>query len=205
MLITTDHSLGMFHLVPYNGSNAGIISAPISLHTITRAIDTSSILELILQYYPLPAGTTYTVCVLSTTVVYIISMFKTMFCFHNEYIVCIWFSLNCVWLYQLCKLLYCRISSNILEVSMALVIVCKLIGAEMIPALLPLVRDKMKHPKWVISSDQHLISGDQNKLVMIDTDQWWSIWISGDWYWSVWSIKTNVISWHWSEVINIDN
>ena len=131
-------------------------------------------------------------------------MFKTMFCFHNEYIVCIWFSLNCVWLYQLCKLLYCRISSNILEVSMALVIVCKLIGAEMIPALLPLVRDKMKHPKWVISSDQHLISGDQNKLVMIDTDQWWSIWISGDWYWSVWSIKTNVISWHWSILIISD-
>ena len=42
--------LGCFILSRTNGSNAGIISAPISLHTITRAIDTSSILELILQY-----------------------------------------------------------------------------------------------------------------------------------------------------------
>ena len=38
-------------------------------------------------------------------------------------------------------------SSNMLEVSMALVIICRLIGAEMIPAVLPLVRDKLLHPK----------------------------------------------------------
>ena len=38
-------------------------------------------------------------------------------------------------------------SSNMLEVAMALIIICKLIGAEMIPPLLPLVQDKMMHPK----------------------------------------------------------
>ena len=52
-------------------------------------------------------------------------------------------------------------SSNILEVSMALVIVCKLIGAEMIPALLPLVPDKMEHPKWVIRMWSVVINIDQ--------------------------------------------
>ncbi len=36
-----------------------------------------------------------------------------------------------------------------LEVSMALVITCRLIGAEMIPAVLPLVREKLHHPKYV--------------------------------------------------------
>ena len=38
-------------------------------------------------------------------------------------------------------------SSNMLEVAMALIVICKLIGAEMIPPLLPLVQDKMMHPK----------------------------------------------------------
>ena len=38
-------------------------------------------------------------------------------------------------------------SSNMLEVSMALIIICKLMGAEMIPPLLPLVQDKLLHPK----------------------------------------------------------
>ena len=38
-------------------------------------------------------------------------------------------------------------SSNMLEVSMALIIICRLIGEEMIPALLPLVREKLLHPK----------------------------------------------------------
>ena len=39
-------------------------------------------------------------------------------------------------------------SSNILLVSMALIIICKLIGAEMIPPLLPLVQEKLLHPKY---------------------------------------------------------
>ena len=38
-------------------------------------------------------------------------------------------------------------SSNMMEVSMALIIICKLIGSEMIPPLLPLVQDKLLHPK----------------------------------------------------------
>ena len=39
-------------------------------------------------------------------------------------------------------------SSNMLEVSMALIIICKLIGSEMIPPLLPLIQDKLLHPKY---------------------------------------------------------
>lgn len=41
-------------------------------------------------------------------------------------------------------------SSNMLEVAMALIVICKLIGAEMIPPLLPLVQDKMMHPKELV-------------------------------------------------------
>ena len=33
-------------------------------------------------------------------------------------------------------------------VSMALIIICKLIGSEMIPPLLPLVQEKLLHPKY---------------------------------------------------------
>ena len=36
-----------------------------------------------------------------------------------------------------------------LEVSMALIIICKLIGSEMIPPLLPLIQDKLLHPKYI--------------------------------------------------------
>ena len=36
-----------------------------------------------------------------------------------------------------------------LEVSMALIIICRLIGAEMVPAVLPLVREKLHHPKYL--------------------------------------------------------
>ncbi|CAI8050732.1 AP-4 complex subunit epsilon-1 [Geodia barretti] len=41
-------------------------------------------------------------------------------------------------------------SSNMLEVSMALVSICKLVGADMIPPLLPLVQDKLLHPKQLV-------------------------------------------------------
>ncbi|XP_003382933.2 PREDICTED: AP-4 complex subunit epsilon-like [Amphimedon queenslandica] len=41
-------------------------------------------------------------------------------------------------------------SSNMLEVSMALIIICRLIGEEMVPPLLPLVREKMHHPKELV-------------------------------------------------------
>lgn len=39
-----------------------------------------------------------------------------------------------------------------LEVSMALIIVSRLVGPEMIPAVLPLVREKLHHPKYVKKS-----------------------------------------------------
>jgi len=38
-------------------------------------------------------------------------------------------------------------SSNMLLVSMALIITCKLIGSEMIPPLLPIIQEKLMHPK----------------------------------------------------------
>lgn len=41
-------------------------------------------------------------------------------------------------------------SSNMLEVSMALIFICKLVGADMIPPLLPLVQDKLLHPKELV-------------------------------------------------------
>jgi AP-4 complex subunit epsilon-1 len=41
-------------------------------------------------------------------------------------------------------------SSNMLEVSMALIFICKLVGADMIPPLLPLVQDKLLHPKQLV-------------------------------------------------------
>ena len=48
---------------------------------------------------------------------------------------------------------YCIIqdlkSSNMLEVSMALIFICKLVGSDMIPPLLPMVQGKLLHPKLV--------------------------------------------------------
>ena len=41
-------------------------------------------------------------------------------------------------------------STNMLHNCMALSAVCKLIGSEMVPAVLPLVEEKLKHPKWVV-------------------------------------------------------
>ncbi len=41
-------------------------------------------------------------------------------------------------------------SSNMLLVSMALIITCKLIGSEMVPPLLPIVQEKLMHPKCVM-------------------------------------------------------
>ena len=40
-------------------------------------------------------------------------------------------------------------SSNPVEVAMALTVICRLIGPEMIPPLLPTVQAKMLHPKLV--------------------------------------------------------
>ena len=50
-------------------------------------------------------------------------------------------------LYITCTHLQDLKSSNMMLVSMALIITCKLIGAEMIPPLLPLVQEKLFHPK----------------------------------------------------------
>ena len=51
-------------------------------------------------------------------------------------------------LYIACTHLQDLKSSNMMLVSMALIITCKLIGAEMIPPLLPLVQEKLFHPKY---------------------------------------------------------
>ena len=42
-------------------------------------------------------------------------------------------------------------SSNMLEVSMALIFICKLVGSDMIPPLLPMVQEKLLHPKLVLT------------------------------------------------------
>ncbi|XP_006814481.1 AP-4 complex subunit epsilon-1-like, partial [Saccoglossus kowalevskii] len=41
-------------------------------------------------------------------------------------------------------------STNIVEVCIALTVVCKLINTEMIPAILPLVEEKLQHPKAIV-------------------------------------------------------
>jgi len=38
-------------------------------------------------------------------------------------------------------------STNIIEVSMAMNVICRLVTKEMIPAFIPLIQEKMVHPK----------------------------------------------------------
>ena len=38
-------------------------------------------------------------------------------------------------------------SANIIEVSMAMNVICRLVTKEMIPAFVPLIQEKMVHPK----------------------------------------------------------